>query len=227
MHPLLLLHWLAYIPVPYEKPNQKSHSYLPPPSVVKGLALHSQGNRCIAFHRWMCEWGTVWRPGSGLWTLSQVWPAVSTGALDRDHHAWAMCVFGVCATVRLPHRGSTSITLQATGEALREISLCGSCPLLCLIKSGRNPICVSLFKGCGSEASPFIYWVAAQDWWSVSSEVTACPFNVSQGSLRTTGVPLYWVSTNTLCPCSHLLHCSENMKGSEVERTFHVRWTSV
>lgn len=138
-----------------------------------------------------------------------------------------VCFWCVCATVRLLHRGSTSITLQATGEALREISLCGSCPLLCLIKSGRDPICVSLFKSCGSEASPFIYWVAAQDWWSVSSEVTACPFNVSQGSLRTTGVPLYWVSTNTLCPCSHLLNCSENMKGSGVERTFHVWWTSV
>lgn len=114
-----------------------------------------------------------------------------------------------CVCARLPHCGSTSITLQATGEALREISLCGSCPLLCLIKSGRDPICVSLFKGCGSEASPFIYWVAAQDWWSVSSEVTAWPFSGSRGSLRTTGVPQYWVSTSTLCPCSHLLHCSE------------------
>ncbi len=178
----------------------------------------------------MCEWGTVWRPGSGLWTLSQVWPAVGTGVLDRDHHAWAkrsvcMCVFGVCAC--LPHHGSTLITLQATGEALREISLCGSCPLLCLIKSGRDPICVSLFKGCGSEASPFIYWVAAQDWWSVSSEVTACPFSGSRGSLRTTGVPQYCVSTSTLCPCSHLLHCSENVKGSGVEMTFHVWWTLV
>ncbi len=136
-----------------------------------------------------------------------------------------MCVFGVC--VCLPHHGSTSITLQATGEALREISLCGSCPLLCLIKSGRDPICVSLFKGCGSEASPFIYWVAAQDWWSVPSEVTACPFSSSRGSLRTTGVPQYCVSTSTLCPCSHLLHRSESVKGSGVERTFHLWWTLV
>lgn len=127
---------------------------LAPPSATKG-----QRNRCISFHRWMCEWGTVCRPGSRLWTLSQVWPTVGTELLDRNHHGWAkrsvrMWVFW-CMCARLPLRGSTSITLQATGEALREISLCGSCPLLCLIKSGRDPICVSLFKGCGSEAKPF------------------------------------------------------------------------
>lgn len=205
--------------------NQKPHSSSPPPSADKGLAFPCQWNRCIAFHRWMCDWGTVCQASSGLWTLSQVWPTVCTRVLHWDHSAWAkgsvrMCVIGVCA--RLLHGGSTSITLQATGEAFREISLCGSCPLLCLIKSGRDPICVSLFKGCGYKASPFIYWVAVQDWWSVSTEVTACPFICSQGSVRTTGVPQYQVSSSTLCPCAHLYHFSEFVKGFGDEMHVHV-----
>lgn len=84
-----------------------------------------------------------------------------------------ICDSVVCARAWPASSSSASVTPQATGEALRKISLCGSCPLLCLIKSGHNPICVSLFNRSWSEAVPFIYWIGVQGWWSVYSEVTA------------------------------------------------------
>src|SRR4029434_5512729 len=55
-----------------------------------------------------------------------------------------VCVF-VCLLC-VQWFSSASITLRATGELLREISLCGSCPLLCLIKSAHEPICVAPLK---------------------------------------------------------------------------------